>query len=349
MQNKISRYPALAKLSVVAIGVFLVCGVIWSLRATAEPQRRGIPPGPKRNVNYARFKHSSHSTNCATCHKVKEGERVARFPGHNSCNDCHFFPAFTVGARSYCMVCHPAPGNTAKLKGFPDQRDDQFAIKFPHNVHVGMDVKDYNPIVPVKEMSEEQKKVQAIAEKGGCISCHVKDGPDKKETSFSKPHHPECAQCHGDEGKKVKPVMNDCAACHIAPAKRSELSGLIANFRHDRDHERDTRPSAKSKALLDCKYCHTTAVKAKTLSDIKPPEADKCIACHNDEVARALKPEEMAKLGKSTTPAKPADTKTPVLTKPASEKTQTPAKPEEKPKQKAEPPVKPPDPPNQRR
>jgi hypothetical protein len=342
MKDYIRKYPATKSLFAIAIGIILICGIVLSYRATAEPQRgrTKIPPGPKRGVNYSSFKHSSHSQSCAACHKVKEGERAQHFPGHTACNDCHFFPAFTVGARSYCVVCHTPPGNNAKLKGFPDQRKDQFAIKFPHNVHVGMDVKDYNPLVPVREISEELKKVNAISEKGGCISCHVKEGPQKKETNFSKPYHPECAQCHGDEGKKVAPAMSNCAGCHIAPTpNRSEVSGIITGFRHDRDHERDVRPTAKSKAVLECKFCHNTAVKAKKLIDILPPSADKCTVCHNSEIgARALTSQELAKLSKPAEQAKPND-KTPIPTKPASEKTQPSAKPDSNKSQPAAKPV----------
>jgi cytochrome c553 len=357
MQNFIRRYPARVHLTVLTLGLIMLAGLAWSMSATAEPQRRRIPPGPKRNVNYSRFKHSSHSSNCASCHRVKEGARVTNFPGHNACNSCHFIPAFTVGARAFCIVCHTPPGNTARMKSFPEQKPDQFSIKFPHNVHVGMEVKDYNPIVEVKEVSEEEKKIQAIAVKGGCISCHEKDGKAKKEKDFSKPFHAECAQCHGKDGKKVAPAMDNCVGCHIAPAKRSILSGLFADFRHDKDHERDIRPEAKSKAMIDCKFCHKGAVKAKTLADIKPPEESACIACHNEQVgAHSLKPQELAKL----TPSPAA--KTPAATKPVSEKT----KPETKPADKKETPSakpaedkppaakpaetsKPPEPPKQRR
>lgn len=292
--------------------------VIWALNVEAQTQRKKAikaVKGPQRGVNYSRFDHDSHSPRCNECHRVAEGKRVTSFPVHNACDDCHFFPAFTIAQRGFCIICHTPPGNTARMQRFPEQRSDQFAIKFPHNIHVGMDVKDYNPIVAVSAPSEEQLKIQEVSIKNGCYSCHVKDGKERKEENYSKPHHPECAQCHGDEGKKVAPAMNNCAGCHIAPMPgRVELSNLVANFRHDRDHERDIRPEAKTKKMLDCKFCHKTAVRAKKLVDIQAPEESSCLACHNKDVgAVILTPKQTARLKKGASPAeqpsaKPADT-----------------------------------------
>ncbi|MEW6733860.1 MAG: hypothetical protein AB1489_21215 [Acidobacteriota bacterium] len=314
MRKLIEKYHDSVRFLLLVILLTLLCGLAWNLQAnTTTTQRHRIPPGPRRGINYQRFSHTSHSPNCASCHQVKEGQRVTHLPNHPTCSNCHFFPAFTVGARSFCLICHMPPGNTARLKGFPEQRKDQFSIKFPHNIHVGLEVKDYDTPVPIHKLSEEQEKVQVIAEKNGCFSCHIKDGPKKKEASFSKPYHPECAQCHGSGGNKVAPAMNECKGCHQAPTPaRKEIDNTVPNFRHDRDHERDIRPQAKSKATLDCKFCHSGAIKTKQLVDIQPPEVDKCNACHNDEVgAHKLTLEETAKLKQSA-----PKTDTPTTAKP---------------------------------
>lgn len=293
-----------------------------------------LSPLPVRlqGVNYSVFDHASHSPDCLSCHipnrvpkltgKLKNkqpaavttpftyDDRVTQFPPHASCEECHSIVQFSFpvpATKGFCQICHEADKETV-LSKFPDQRDDQFGLKFPHDVHVGTKAKDYNVGPKLPELTDEQKQIQAVATSSGCNDCHVKEGKDKKEENFLLPFHPECARCHSEiprdpaakddpkfKIKNEKPYMSDCLECHKPfMAERPVVSGIILQlppgvfFTHGKTHEEDVRDKKTKKEKgkypsLDCKFCHKDAAKAKRTQDIIVPSAkDSCLPCHND-------------------------------------------------------------------
>jgi hypothetical protein len=271
--------------------------------APSRPKLVGLPP--KQGVDYQSFDHGTHSLNCDDCHQVTGKERVTKFPKHEACVECHSFPLFTIHQKAaFCLVCHETPKNLAIVKAqFPDQRDEQFGIKFPHGVHVKLNSKDFNATNTgdlFDTRDEKEKKIQEIASKSGCNECHVKEGKEKKEENFSAPKHPECARCHGVGPKNVPPNMTQCLECHkpFMPVRRA-VNFIIPKFRHDRDHEMDTRKGAKKGSTLECQFCHKQPAASKRLFDIEAPLLSNCVICHNDTkdgTAHPLTPSEQINL-----------------------------------------------------
>ncbi len=277
-------------------------------------------------VDYSKFDHASHSPDCLSCHIPNRkppkfagkqpvaastpftfDDRTTQFPPHAACEECHSIVEFTIGAKEFCSICHEQDRETV-LSKFPEQRDDQFGLKFPHDVHVGIKATGYNVGPKLPELTDEEKQIQAVATSSGCNDCHVKEGKDKKEENFFLPFHPECARCHSevprnpaakdDPNFKIrneKPFMRECLECHKPfMAERPLVSGLILQlppgifFTHGKTHEEDVRDKKTKKEKgkypsLDCKFCHKEASKAKRVQDIIMPSAkDSCLPCHND-------------------------------------------------------------------
>lgn len=225
--------------------------------AVASQKGPKLSPLPVRSgVDYSKFDHASHSPDCLSCHipnrtpkitgKQPESartpftydDRVTQFPPHAACEECHSIVEFTlaskiaskntIGAKYFCQICHEADSKTV-LSQFPKQRDDQFGMKFPHDLHQGIKSKSYNVGPKIAELTDEEKKLQAVAISSGCNECHVKEGKDKGEENFSIPYHPECARCHSETPtdtaakdnpefkiKNERPYMSDCLGCHKA-------------------------------------------------------------------------------------------------------------------------------------
>jgi cytochrome c553 len=265
----------------------------------------------RQGVDYTTFNHATHSPDCMSCHdQHRFDQRAVQFPKHAACEDCHPIPVYTLGTRfGFCYICHEKDAKTV-LSTFPELKEEQFGVKFPHSVHVGLDAKDFNlgNIAITDTRTDEDRKIQEVSKTSGCIECHEKDGKDKKEENFTNPGHPECARCHGVAPKMVPPLMIDCLGCHkpfLAPKKA--VSNIVASFRHDKDHEKDTRPDAKKGALLDCKFCHKVTATTKRLQDVTAPFLSNCTVCHNDgkkATAHALKSSESVNLAIDPAPAK---------------------------------------------
>ncbi len=233
--------------------------------ATATKKTPKLTPLPVRpGVDYSVFDHNSHSPDCLSCHipdrvptftdkRIKQpdiakkpftyDDRVTQFPPHAACEECHSIVQFSFpvpATKGFCQICHEADKKTV-LSVFPEQRDDQFGMRFPHDIHVGIKSKSYNVGPKVEELTDEQKQLQAVSISSGCSECHVKDGKDKDEEDFSIPYHPECARCHSEAPtdptakdnpkfklKNEKPYMRECLECHkpfMAP--RPVVSDII--------------------------------------------------------------------------------------------------------------------------
>ncbi|MBI4852348.1 MAG: hypothetical protein HY819_11180 [Acidobacteria bacterium] len=301
---------------------------------TTGPQKgpRLAPLPVRSGVDYSKFDHASHSPDCLSCHIPNRkppkfaykqpadasipftfDDKTTQFPPHFACEECHFFAPLTL-SKGFCEICHE-PDKKTVLPKFPQQRDDQFGLKFPHDVHVGTKAKDYNVGPKLPELSDDQKKIQAVATSSGCNDCHVKEGKEQKEENFFLPYHPECARCHSEELrdpaakddpkfkiKNERPYMRECLECHkpfMAP--RPVVSGIVVQipddkvknkdfnfFTHGKSHEEDVRDKKTKKEKgqypsLDCKFCHKDAAKGKRVQDIIAPSVkDACLPCHND-------------------------------------------------------------------
>lgn len=255
--------------------------------ATDNPKKVNMVPLPVRQgVDYSKFDHAMHSPDCQSCHTSgKYGDPVTDWPKHDTCENCHAIsPAFTLIQRgAFCLICHEKNLKTVKSE-FPEQKPDQFVTRLPHSVHVGLKAKDsnkYGDPTYGEGFSEDDLKLQQVARKSGCLECHVKDGKEQKEENFSEPGHPECARCHGLAPGNVLPIMNDCAGCHKPfLASYEPVTDIVPKFRHDRDHEKDTRPDAKKGETLDCKFCHKETAASKRIQDITRPFVSNCTICH---------------------------------------------------------------------
>jgi hypothetical protein len=272
--------------------------------------------GPNAKVSYQTFNHAVHSPDCESCHtSEKYDQRVVNYPDHPACENCHAFQQFSISyynpkviGAGFCKVCHTPDKKEAQIiskdsdyhvKPFPEQRDDQFGIYFPHSVHEKVKSQGYNfgtIDFATFRAEPEYLKLQQAAINFGCNECHIKDSQEKKEENYSMPGHTECARCHGFIPKKsVPPFMNDCRGCHkpfmATHQPSTNIVSLIEKkgmsfFRHDKDHEEDTRPDAKKvekgqpKPLLECNFCHKDTVKSNRTQDIVPPYVSNCTACH---------------------------------------------------------------------
>ncbi len=318
----------LKKMVLAVVSILTITLSIGYFRSDAQTGRSAGKKGearlvglaPRPGVDYSKFSHTTHSLECSDCHEVKDGEIAYKFPKHDSCNECHNFVPFRLSASGFCMICHDNKNNYKSVRpGYAEKAQSDFGTKFPHAVHIGANGTDFdkNNKDPLDGFDEKLKKVQAVSKESGCIECHVKDGPDKKEQSFSNPNHPECFRCHGsDPNTKVAPVMQDCTGCHKPwLAKQNSVSGLFPTFYHDDTHEDDSRPKPKTKTpeereailkerakdltknkKLKCQYCHDVN-KAERLVAIDRPLQSRCTVCHDKRAtARALTDEELDKL-----------------------------------------------------
>ncbi|MCS6884312.1 MAG: hypothetical protein RMM17_08690 [Acidobacteriota bacterium] len=307
------------KKAVLLIATLISTYAFLSSTSTEAQKKRLIGLAPKRGVDYSKFSHTTHNLECSKCHEVKEGEKAYKFPTHDACNECHNFVPFRLAAPAFCMICHDNQKNYSSVRKSYTRSSSDFGTKFPHSAHIGLNGVDFDKSNPdlYESLDNKLKKVQLTSKDSGCIECHLKDGPEKKEQNFSIPNHPECFRCHGSKPEtKVPPFMQDCLGCHKPWLREQDsVSGLFPTFYHDDTHEYDSRPKPKGKSpeerdlilkerakdltknkKLKCQYCHDVN-KSVRLADIGRPLQSHCTVCHDKQAtARELTPEELGKL-----------------------------------------------------
>lgn len=124
-----------------------------------------------------------------------------------------------------------------------------------------------------------------------CFDCHKPAQQIGRRTVdfITNVGHPACFVCHGAK-PIAQPSMFQCAGCHqLNGPKYPNLYGTVVKFKHS-DHVYDTRPIIKAQTVFPrapdylCSECHSSAAMATRLSDIKLPQENYCVQCHNGRI-----------------------------------------------------------------
>lgn len=254
------------------------------------------PPDAKAEAVFSHKSKKHVELDCAECHEVTSGKiEVKEFPAHNSCVSCHNFAEEMVKhAQTFCGVCHeakPISKSEPALFQFPKpQASSEFGYNFAHVSHLKFQAVDVE--CGGRNMGRQPQ----------CADCHVRAEPESKSATEMtvETGHAACFKCHCEEPsvRPAMPGMLDCVKCHqIDGSHAPHLFDVVKAFRHS-DHELDTRPKRKADLLKArpadylCAECHQAVVAAKSLDEIKLPEAVGCNRCHNGKVGL---PDELAK------------------------------------------------------
>jgi len=121
-----------------------------------------------------------------------------------------------------------------------------------------------------------------------CFDCHkpAQQIGGKMVDFITNVGHPACFVCHGEK-PLAPPSMFQCAGCHkLSGPRYPNLYGKVIDFKHS-DHVYDTRPIIRGQTIFPrkqdylCSECHQSAAQAVQLSDIKLPQQNYCMECHN--------------------------------------------------------------------
>lgn len=235
-------------------------------------QKARLPTAKSPRFDYSRFSHNTHVSQqklaCDSCHKfptknwkdVRKPDAafpdVAEFPEHSSCLNCHrqqFF-ARERPAPAICSNCHVnvTPRDTTRFL-FPSLGDlsdsakpmrdliPEFAIKFPHELHVdvvGLNAPFLDPVGRLSFVAvswQEKSAPQQSGQPKSCPVCHQTYQPQgssseeyvttapknlgdafwlKKGTFKTLPNrHTVCFTCHNPDAG-IAPAPSECNACH---------------------------------------------------------------------------------------------------------------------------------------
>jgi len=250
------------KLLIAIAGVCVLGSLAWAA---------GPPVIDKMNRHFDHDRHAASSAGrkqakCADCHKLDAKGLPLKVVEHTRCGACHTFPTScgavkVTGVKSparVCQVCH-IPTNKACLPAdLPEKpKTDDLESKFTHAKHMNLG-------------SSTEKS---------CMQCHEAQAPGpgamgadddepKKGKKGKKPKtttaaggskaeaHALCAGCHNANG--AKPIMDECAGCHVAPTARSgpqkDNPFRLPNFDH-RGHHMASKMTSATTGL--CTSCHT--------------------------------------------------------------------------------------------
>lgn len=234
-----------------------------SLTASAQ----NVPPVGQ---NYSNFSHRSYShsqLSCASCHQRGDNSATPRFPGHNSCTNCHL-AQFVNPQAPMCGLCHSSLASMPPpMKAFPAKFGESFNVKFDHAQH----------------------NQGAARPANGCASCH--SAVARRGAAMSIPAgigtHTTCYQCHTPGATSAGRDISNCAACHSTAAFRRTSTNSTAfnvGFSHATHGPRQR---------LNCADCHTLSAgrpQGLQVSSPRPVEhstqrASSCATCHNGKRA----------------------------------------------------------------
>lgn len=327
----------------------VVCGAAYS-RLTTKTAGSESQNKPALNLTanlkagkakYSEFPHSKHKQSCDSCHKFPSSNwktvrkedaafpDITDYPKHESCLSCHRTQFYGSSKPVICSICHtaPSPRNSSRHP-FPNPREifDQsakgktavsdFAIKFPHEIHVGIVAgtdrrKFADPLyinVGLKRAGEES-----------CAICHQTYSPqgESEDEYFTKPPadlgdafwlkkgtfksspigHTTCFSCHSDD-TGIMPAPSNCAACHSLKSedgvfdfdpKMAAAMSITDKIALDawrlRGSSGTFRHEWMSHAEMDCASCHDVS-KINTLDPAsKKVDILSCSICHITETA----------------------------------------------------------------
>jgi hypothetical protein len=266
-----------------SISTAMVYGVAPERLVQNRRAKKAVKPAvaKKPRVDYARFSHQVHITQeklaCDSCHKfptknwkdVRPGDTafpdVAEFPEHSACLNCHrqqFF-ARERPAPAICSNCHvnvtprdsarflfPSLGDIADLSKQRRDLVSEFAVNFPHDMHVdvvGRHTPSLNPVgfgfVNVAWQEKSTPPSKADSETKSCPVCHQTFQPQgnsdeeyvtsapknlgdafwlKKGTFKTFPNsHASCFTCHNTDAG-IAPAPSECNVCHKLAAPQTD-------------------------------------------------------------------------------------------------------------------------------
>lgn len=239
--------------------------VLWiSVRLNLQAQgRRPAQPAKPTQVDYSRFKHSSHTgetrasrigTNrkleldCAYCHgalTTDAADILKSYPyrknglknqvAHSACSDCHAITGrdsiVTGSYPAMCLICHQNtnPAQMGRnLRVFPNQAvaESQFFDFYSHQEHVGY----FKNSATFKERFKDKEKFKE-EDHFECIACHTMNQANivVAKIRFAPgvkqglPGHTECFVCHFNEMGKEKPFF--AANCEACHTTEREPTG----------------------------------------------------------------------------------------------------------------------------
>lgn len=194
---------------------------------------------------------------CDSCHKRESNSLELKFPGHDSCINCHL-NEFTNPQSGICVICHDDLQTVpATMKSFPVRFNEGFNMKFDHAAH------ERGAGRPVQ----------------GCAACHKPQGAAQTIPAGINTHAT-CFTCHTPESN-----IGSCNYCHeMAPYQRTVASSQLfkAVFRHS-DHT--------FRQGVNCSDCHTVRPGAPQSKQVAAPVGVQhfssggqvsCRTCHND-------------------------------------------------------------------
>ena len=251
----------------------------------------------------AKFPHGrdKHKTlECSKCHKIEPGNiDETRFTGHASCLMCHNLAVEDIMRPvTFCGICHNGRAvskqQTALFKYPKVTGATDFGIAFSHPAHLkprasgGLNRASLNnPLLNVSVLGGDTPR---------CDDCHKPNeiggpntAPQKIPEMNSATGHPSCFVCHGDQ-PLARPAMSECGACHkLGGPRYPHFYGTVKDFKHP-DHVYDTRPIIKAEVRFPrppdylCSECHQSATGAASLAEIRLPQPQYCIQCHNGRI-----------------------------------------------------------------
>lgn len=276
---------------------------LWlGLKPSSALESSQVKPGRETAITreQATFPHGKdkHRTlDCSRCHKIEPGNiDETRFTSHASCLTCHNLALEDiVRPVTFCGICHngraiskqqPALFKDPKYAGAMD-----FGVAFSHPSHLKPRTAGFNRASlnnPLLNLS-----VLGGGDTPRCDDCHKpNDAANARMATPKIPEinsatgHPSCFVCHGDK-PIARPAMSECAACHqLSGPRYPRYSGIVKDFKHP-DHVYDTRPIIKAEVRFPrapdylCSECHQSAARAASLAEIRLPQQEYCIQCHN--------------------------------------------------------------------
>lgn len=295
------------KKSIFALACFLAAGAYFGFPSYAEESASPSLQRPKTSRERASFDHKrkEHAkVDCNACHRVTPQQmEVESFPAHPTCISCHnFAKEFFTRGTAFCGVCHqggPTSKSSAGLFNFKERTDQlhalsgsDFGIDFSHPAHRKPLPKDF-VFRPITTTSSDVPQTRLTAgQTARCTDCHQrikKARAGENEMTIEKGHST-CFQCHGmkpeSAAREKFPYMNDCKECHEIGGPKAAHLASIRDFSHA-DHEFDIRPRRKVDYQVKrspdflCGECHKSVDRANKLTDIRMPEENTCVACHN--------------------------------------------------------------------
>jgi hypothetical protein len=216
-----------------------------------------------RGIIFSHEKHPAQDMACQDCHAVDAGEPA--MPSHDVCGVCHD-EKVDVSKSKECGYCHSNPEQSVKpyVKALAPE------IIFTHAAHTAKSVE-------CKMCHAGKDPVAAIPKlnMAACMDCHKK----------TKPELTECAVCHKEQRKDVKPKYRGAARIqHDSPELWESLHGAQSKFDPaycEICHEQQSF----------CEDCHRkNPPKSHTLAWRKKEhglrsewDREKCSACHDED------------------------------------------------------------------